>query len=201
MSINIRKIALFSGILLVSQNAFAHSPIKGIGTLFNGILHPFLIPSHVLVILALGFWIGQLQPKKHQYSILVFLLTMIVALGLTAFNISLGDNGSSIILILAILIGLMTLSAAPASVTLTAVVCIIVALLTGLDSQLEDLSGSVKLISQVGNTVGSYLMLLYAVALSETLSIESWQKIGIRILSSWLSASALMVLALHLSSN
>jgi len=82
----------------------------------------------------------------------------------------------------------------------TSLICIIVALVIGFDSQVDDLTGSTRIISLVGNGVGSYLMLLYAIAISETMSVKSWQQIGIRVLTSWLSASALMVLALNFSS-
>ena len=208
---NIKKLAvLFCG-LLISQNAFAHSPIKGIGFLFNGMLHPFLIPAHVLVIVTLGFWLGQLQPKKHRASILLYLLAMVVGFTLSAFNLSLeyftstyfylNNIGTTLLLVIAMLIGFVSLSAISVPVFVTSIVCFIVALLLGLDSQLEDLTGSVKNISLVGNAVGSYMILLYAIALSETMSIKNWQKVAIKILTSWLSASAFMVLALNVSTN
>jgi len=186
--------------LVISQNAFAHSPIKGIGFLFNGILHPFLIPAHILVIVALGFWIGQLQPKKHRASILLYLFFLIAGLSLSVFNLMPEYNWSLILLILAIIIGISTLAAISVPVVVTSLICITVALVIGLDSQVDDLTGSIRIISLVGNGVGSYLMLLYAIAISETMSVKSWQQIGIRVLTSWLSASALMVLALNFSS-
>jgi len=192
--------------LVISQNAFAHSPIKGIGFLFNGMLHPFLIPAHVLVIVALGFWIGQLQPIKHRVSILLYLFSLIAGLTLSAFDLMPEYNWSLILLVLTVIIGISTFIgistwvANSVPVAVTSLICIIVALVIGLDSQVEDLTGSTRIISLVGNGVGSYLMLLYAIAISETMSVKRWQQIGIRVLTSWLSASALMVLALNFSS-
>jgi len=186
--------------LVISQNAFAHSPIKGIGFLFNGMLHPFLIPAHVLVIVALGFWIGQLQPIKHRASILLYLFSLIAGLTLSAFDLMPEYNWSLFLLVLTVIIGISTLVAMSVPVAVTGLICIIVALMIGFDSQVDDLTGSTRIISLVGNGVGSYLMLLYAIAISETMSVKSWQQISIRVLTSWLSASALMVLALNFSS-
>ncbi len=193
---------LFIGIIF-SQSAFAHSPIKGIGFLFNGILHPFFIPSHILLILTLGFWIGQQQPQKQIASVLLYLGAMITGLLLTAYYsqsyLLIKDNNTLILLSLTILIGLMTLSAVSFPSVFIRLVSIIVAFALGFDFQTEDLNGSAKIISLVGSAVGSYFMLLYAIALSETLSVKKWQKISIRILASWLSAGAIMVLALNVS--
>ena len=197
--------------LLISQNAFAHSPIKGIGFLFNGILHPFFIPSHILLILTLGFYLGQEtgqhKPQKHVVPVLFFLGTMIATFTLIAFypqvtqllEQKVAYNSSMVLLVLAILTGLLTLSTLRLATPVISLLCILIALALGLDSQVEDLSGSAKVIALVGNVVGSYLMLLYAMALSETLSVKKWQQITIRILTSWLSAGAVMVLALNLS--
>jgi len=197
---SITKLALLLGSLIFSQSAFAHSPIKGIGFLFNGMVHPFLIPSHVLVILVLGFLIGQLQPQKHRVSILLFLFALMTSLGFSALNIKLPEyDWTFILLLIAVVIGLSALFAINFSVWMTSLAAIFTALLIGFDSQIDDLTGSIKIISLVGNAVGSYLMLLYAVAISETMSVKKWQQIGIRILTSWLSAGALMVLALNLS--
>ncbi len=197
---SIIKLALLLGSLALSQSAFAHSPIKGIGFLFNGIVHPFLIPSHILLIVVLGFLMGQLQPKKHRVSILLFLFAIITSLSFSALNIKLPEyDWTFILLVIAVVIGLSSLFSINFPVWATSLVSLIAALVIGFDSQIDDLTGSIKIISLVGNGVGSYLMLLYAVAISETMSFKKWQQIGIRILTSWLSAGALMVLALNLS--
>ena len=108
-------------------------------------------------------------------------------------------NSSMVLLVFAILTGLLTLSTLRLTPAVLSLLCILLAVALGLDSQAEDLSGSAKVIALVGNVVGSYLMLLYAMALSETLSVKKWQQITIRILTSWISAGAFMVLALKLS--
>jgi hypothetical protein len=69
----------------------------------------------------------------------------------------------------------------------------------GLDSAREDLSGLAESVSLFGNAVGIYLLLLYSMGFAEYFSSKSWQRIGIRILGSWMAASAFLVLALMLS--
>ena len=46
-------------LLLAPGLAVAHSPMQGIGNFYGGILHPILVPSHLLALLSLGLLIGQ----------------------------------------------------------------------------------------------------------------------------------------------
>lgn len=69
-----------------------------------------------------------------------------------------------------------------------------------MDSGQETLSDKEKLVSLFGSGVGIYLLLLYPIALADYFNKKAWQKIGIRIIGSWVAASSLLVLTLSLSS-
>lgn len=45
--------------------AAAHSPIKGVGTFYSGLLHPALVPAHLLALIAVGLLIGQNVPASR----------------------------------------------------------------------------------------------------------------------------------------
>jgi urease accessory protein len=194
------RFAFTLAVLLLPRVASAHSPIKGIGVFFNGVLHPALVPAHLLLILALGLWFGQHQPKQQQNSVLLFLLAIILGLLATALYPLPENNLLSLLLLCsAAVIGLLTVSALKIARPVFIVLALVAGFLLGLDSTTENLSGKDKIASLFGSGVGIYFLMLYAMALSESFSKKHWQNIAVRILASWLSASALMVLAFHFS--
>ena len=191
------RIPLFLSLMSLPQLALAHSPIKGIGSFLNGMLHPLLVPAQVLIILALGLWYGQHRPAENKTSVLVFLFATIA--GLVISDFSMVDDVSLLLLIGATVIGLIIIS----GITVPPVFYIFLGLsagfIVGLDSAQEALTGKAKILSLFGSGVGIYFLLLYAMAISETLSARHWQVIAVRVIASWLSASAMMVLALSFS--
>lgn len=186
--------------LLFPQIASAHSPIKGIGVFFNGVLHPILVPAQLLLILALGLLFGQHQPKHQQKTVLLFLLAIILGLAVTGLY-PMAENSLLNLLLLcsATVIGLLTVSGFKIAKSVFIGLGLIAGFLLGLDSATENLLGKAKIASLFGSGVGIYFLMLYAMALSESFSNKHWQNIAMRIIASWISSSALMVLAFHFS--
>lgn len=193
------KFCIFIALALTPEIVLAHSPIKGIGNLFNGILHPLFAPAQLLSIIALGLWFGQNQPAKHQITVLAYLFAVIA--GLLASYFSLRFNVSMALLLGASGIGLLIISNFKFPSLVYIACAMLLGFAIGLDSIQDDLSRKEKIISLFGNGVGIYFLLLYALALSESFSKKAWQTIAIRVLASWISASALMVLSLNYFAN
>jgi len=183
--------------MLLPQLALAHSPIKGIGDFLNGMLHPLLVPAQVLIILALGLWYGQHQSAENKVSVLAFLFATIAGLVVSGFSMT--ADVSVLLLIGATVIGLIIISGISAPQGFYIFLGISAGFIVGLDSAQESLAGKAKIISLFGSGVGIYFLLLYVMAISETLSVKHWQIIAVRVIASWLSASAMMVLALSFS--
>jgi len=191
------RISLFISLMFLPQLALAHSPIKGIGNFLNGMLHPLLVPAQVLVILAMGLWYGQHQPAENKASVLVFLFATIAGLVVSYFSIV--NDVSLLLLIAATVIGLIIISSITLPPVFTIILGLFVGFIVGLDSAQETLTDKAKILSLFGSGVGIYFLLLYAMAISETLSVRHWQIIAVRVIASWLSASAMMVIALSFS--
>ena len=196
MTLYSRIIYLLS-ILFLPQMVLAHSPIKGIGHFLNGMLHPILVPSQLIIIVALGLLYGQHEPEKNKLSILLFLTSTIIGLVLTSFFII--PDISLLLLILAVIIGLTIITSIAIPQPIFMLFAIVVGIIVGFDSAQLDLETKAMVVTLFGSGVSIYFLLLYAMALSETLSHKQWQIIAIRIIASWLSASAIMVLALNFS--
>ena len=88
--------------------AFAHSPIKGIDTFYNGLLHPLYVPAHLLLLIALGLFIGQKSPVQNQVAIAALLGATIVGLTMAWFGVD--SQLEPALLGVAALVGLLTAS-------------------------------------------------------------------------------------------
>lgn len=177
--------------------AFAHSPIEGIDSFYNGVLHPVFVPAHLLLLIAFGLFVGQQGPKEYQVAIVSFLVATIV--GLMAAWFGVGARFETILLSGAAIIGLLTASNLAIGPIWFSLLAALAGLLLGMDSDQETLSDNEKLVSLFGSGVGIYLLVLYPMALADSFNQKAWQRIGMRIVGSWIAASALLVLALSLA--
>lgn len=191
------RLSLFFYMFFLPHIALAHSPIKGIGDFLNGMVHPLLVPAQVLVILALGLWYGQHQPAKNKASVLIFLFATVSGLVTSGFSAT-GDV-SVLLLVGASSLGLLIISGISVPQVVFILSGIFTGFIVGLDSFPEGADSKANIVSLFGSGVSIYFMLLYAMALSESLSDRQWKIIVVRVIASWLSASALMVLALGFS--
>ena len=185
--------------LVISGPAWAHTPIQGIGNFYNGLLHPVLVPAHLLLIVAFGLFLGQQGPKRIELALGIFAAAAFVGLTLAWFSI--GAEMETLGLALSAAIGLVVAT----SPQLALLWCVVIALLAGsflgIDSAQEELSGKEKLVTLFGSGVAIYFLVLFPMALAEHFRKKVWQKIGIRIVGSWVAASSLLVLALSVSAK
>ena len=107
-----------AALALYASPALAHSPIKGIGNFYNGALHPFVSPAHLIALLALGLWLGQRGLDGAKRPLIA--LALALACGLAAHRV-LGDPDTDrVLLVLAAATGLCVAAAfaAPASIAM-----------------------------------------------------------------------------------
>jgi urease accessory protein len=196
-------IRLFLALLLVSMPGLvlAHAPIEGMDSFYNGVLHPVLVPAHLLAIVSAGLLIGQQGVKRMQAPLIAFLLVLIAVLTVTGrFDLALPEStGEMFLLSMAVLCGVLVALELELSLVPLIAIAVVTALLVGFDSSQPELQGRAKLAILTGTGVGGFLLILYAAAAAEFAS-RAWQKIGIRILGSWATASAFIVLAFTFAS-
>ena len=181
--------------------ALAHAPIEGMDSFYNGVLHPVLVPAHLLAIMTAGMLIGQQGVKRMQAPLIAFLFVLIAALTTTGFlDLSLPESvGERLLLSMAVLCGVLVAVEMELSLMPLMTLGIVLAFLVGMDSSQPELQGRAKLAILTGTGVGGFLLILYAAAAAEFAN-RHWQKIGIRILGSWATASAFIVLAFSFAS-
>lgn len=190
---------VFCGLLFTPGLAVAHMPIKGINNFYNGLIHPVLVPSHLLLLIAMGLFFGQQGPKENQKALVVFLIATIVGLIVAWFSI--GVDMEMFLLSGSAAIGLLVAISPAAGLFWCSIIVALVGLSVGMDSAQETLSGKEKFLSLFGSGVGIYLLFLYPMAFADYFNKKTWQKIGVRVVGSWVAASSLLVLALSLSTR
>jgi hydrogenase/urease accessory protein HupE len=192
-----KSLALFL-LLATPALTFAHSPVKGVGTFYNGLLHPVFVPAHILLIIAFGLFLGQKGAVNNRAAIVAFWIA--TAAGLIAAWFPVTGAMEPYLLSAAALTGLLIASNLPVPPFWCSLAAVMVGLLLGMDSTQETLLGSEKLIALLGCGIGINILVLFPTALADCLNEKAWQKIGVRIIGSWVAASAMLVLALSFAS-
>ena len=181
--------------LVMPQLVFAHMPLKGINDFYSGFLHPLFVPAHLLLLISFGLFIGQKRVSSNSTILIVYASAIVIGLLFAWF---LGDEKEIYVLYMATLMGLLVTTNLSVRLYLILFVSALVGLILGMDSAQETLTGKNKFASFVGSGMAIYFLALYPMIFAEYLQKKSWGKIGIRILGSWIAASAILVLALAL---
>jgi hydrogenase/urease accessory protein HupE len=181
--------------------ASAHSPVKGIGIFYNGMLHPYLVPGHLLVLLALGLMIGQHAPGSSRFALPAFFAAF-VASAILASLPPIVVLPETILLVISLLAGMMVAASMAPGIVLPILLAVTAGTVLGLNSSPEGVPPGQAGVALAGTVVGAFLGVLYAGGLSAWLSrLPSWPPIAVRVLGSWTSACALLVLVLEYSKS
>ena len=190
---------LYASLLLTaSESALAHVSGGGIVDSYSGLLHPFTEPLHIITILGLGLMLSQQGRSVPPRGWIAY--TIAALFGLIASNIGLTLPVNTILYMLALTLGLLVASRP----TMPGLVCILLSLFAGfslgVDSQMAA-EGIGKLIVTIfSTTTGLGIALLIVIGWGDYFT-RDWQKIGIRVIGSWIAASALLVFTLSLNTN
>ena len=189
-----RRGYLASLLLLAPTTAFGHSPMPGIGQFYGGLLHPMLVPAHLLALLALGLLIGQRGLPAMRIAYPLFAAMLLIGLVLAGFSPSPRQGAETALLVLAGICGLANALRIPAPGGLLAALAAATALVVGADSGVEDLNRQETFFAMFGACAGTCLVLIVVAGLAE-MPRRDWQRILVRVLGSWCTASAIIVLA------
>jgi len=175
--------------------AAAHSPIKGIGTFYNGLLHPALVPAHLLGLAAVGLLIGQNAPSASRLALPAFAVAAAFALVVTF--IAPRALPAWPLLATALAGGLAVAVGWSGSFALTVALAVFAGALIAFDSAPDGIPVQEVWIALAGTSIGMVLLVTYFGGLAAWFD-RPWQKIAVRAAGSWIAASALLVLALNM---
>ena len=190
--------AVATACLFLPATAQAHTPIQGMGEVASGLLHPLLTPPHLLLLLALGFLLGQQRPLRLGGPVASFAGCAALGLLVTTSDAITGVL-TSILMLLALPIGALVALARPLPLGLCLALCAAAALVLGLDSGVDAGTLAVPAAKTLAATMVSLVLCVVNVAFYVSLLPPfDWVRIGVRIVGSWIVAIALMMLAFAL---
>jgi hydrogenase/urease accessory protein HupE len=184
-------------LLLCSGIADAHGYVRGVNGFYAGFLHPFLAPAHLMALIGLGLLIGQRGIAVGRDAMLAVLAGLVAGLLLSD---ALGNpDADSMLLGLTALAGIAVASALPLFPRLAlAPLAALLGTVVGIGSAPENLHGVAWQLMAGGALLSAFLCINVVAILVESLN-KAWMRIGVRVVGSWLTASALLVLALSLA--
>jgi len=178
-----------------ADTASAHSPIEGIDGFYGGLLHPILVPAHALGVLALGLFISQQDSRHRRAAAVMFAVALVI--GLAAITLAVGQTlAGEILLVDAAALGALVAIARPPPRPIGWLAAAVAGATIGLDSPPQVISMALGTITLIGTGLGACIALAIVVGVTACLR-RHWQLLGVRILGSWIAASAMLALAVR----
>ncbi len=163
----------------------------------QGFLHPVLTPSHIILIIGLALLTGQAGAIIKDSLILAFA----VIIGMVANHyVSLPGDFELILLIGALIVGFIVILKLKNSQLLSYLLVAVGGLLLGYDSSPVVIPGlgSNSIYNWLGGAVTSIIGLALLVAIMASLLNKFWEGVLVRVIGSWIVASALLTLTFKL---
>lgn len=180
--------------LCASPVAHAHTATKGVGDVTNGLLHPLLMPSHLLILVALGLYGAQRSSRRSIRPLVVFAISAVAGLALTIPNWIPGVPPLALSIV-ALVISILVALRAPLPIPVSSAIYAIAALTVTLDSGVEQ--GPFDAV--LGTLFGTFCAVLAVVTTTSyylgQCPRKNWIKIAIRVLASWIAAIAVLMIA------
>ena len=167
----------------------------------GGLLHPLAVPAHAMALLALGMLIGQQALNRSSAPPLIAFAAGLAS-GLAAIASAVAQTSAGDLLLAgAVLCGLLVALAYPLPVLVCVPLAAVVGAALGLDSPPDVISMSAATTMLVGTGLGAMLTLIIVALCVRRLARlpQIAPRTGVRIVGSWVAASALLVLALRLA--
>jgi hypothetical protein len=154
-----------------------------------------LLPTHLLALVGLGLMIGQ----GGQRTIPMAAFALGLAVGLAAIALAVRDTPAAhVLLAVAAFAGIVLAAAWPPP----GVIIGFLAFATGAAVALNSPPQAIRIGAAIAMQLAIAVAALIVLALVATIAMHAaqpWQRIAVRIVGSWIAASAILVLALRLA--
>ena len=164
---------------------------------WQGVLHPLIVPAHLMVLLALGLVLGQQAQASIQKALLGFAIILMVTLGLSRWFGQI-QAAEFTLLTLAVILGLCIILQRSLQLPSLLTLSLISAGVIGLDSYVRSLPGLplAKIYIQLLASGLSALLIVISVTVISFYLHKFKDGIAVRVIGAWVTAGSLMVLAL-----
>src|SRR5206468_2134050 len=128
----------------------------GIGTFYNGVLHPVLVPAHLLLVVGLGLLLGQHAPRLSRYGWFAFVAAF--GIGLAAGQMLGWSVPQAVLLALALIAGLLVALERACGAAIVAALATAAGVGIGLDSTPDGVQHREMWPALAGAAVGGVLL-------------------------------------------
>lgn len=188
-----RRTAAAAGVLvLLPQAALAHSPVAGVGDFYAGMLHPVVVPEALVALLAVGLLIGRQRLQRSGLAVAALLAGL--GVGLAAGTTSGLASPPWALLVAAAAAAIVTLAALNVTPTALAAGGTALGAMVGA-AMAQPAASAGGWVLAAGAWLGAALCALGTASVTE-LASRPCQCIAVRVVASWLAASAVLMLAL-----
>jgi urease accessory protein len=180
-------------LITAPETATAHAPFDGAGGFLGGLLHPLFVPMHAMAILGMGLLIARQAQRGRWIYWIAFVLGLaggFIAIASAYIPTYAGET----LLALALVTGTSVAMACPLPPIVAGLLATVIGAAIALDSPPEVISVREAILIQLGTFCGATLLIVALIEGTSRLR-HHWQQIGMRILGSWIAASAILVLA------
>lgn len=166
-----------------------------------GLLELLQMPVHLIVLVGCGLLLGQQGIPYWRWLVPGFVVSLLAGMAVAnGWSLALPINNERVLLVTAIVAGVLVMLAYRLPRWLVIALMLLVAGLLGLDTvpvMLPGISPYKLYWTLAGSASGSFLLLLVVTLLGFLLQ-TLWEGIAVRVLASWVTASAMLTLALRL---
>jgi len=195
LQLSVRRAVLAVLAMLAHGDVYAHGAAAGMAGFGGGLIHPLITPPHILLLLALGLWLGQQRPLALRAPALIFVPAAAVGLLMTTYLpplLAWQPVLMGLALIAALLLATSTRLPTWAALPLIGGA----GLALGLDSGVDSSDSTTALaITLLATWIGLSLCLVNFAYYTSLLPQRKWIQIGVRVAGSWLAAICLLGLA------
>ncbi|MGA2245298.1 MAG: HupE/UreJ family protein [Verrucomicrobiota bacterium] len=177
--------------------AGAHTAAAGLGNFASGLLHPVSTPTHLLVLLGVGLLAGQHSPLRLKTLLAVFIPVSAVALCLTTTGMVKAVY-QPILIALALMAGTLVILGKPLPPFAGRMIFALAAVALGLDSAVETGPWPAIVKTLLGTWIGLVVVVTDLAFYASLFTKHQWQRVGLRVAGSWITAASLMILAFAL---
>ena len=164
-------------------------------SLVSGLLHPVLVPAHVISLIGLGLVAGRTVLSAQVRALAAFACGLIGGLGAIAGGI--GETPANDVLVaMAALCGLIAATGMSVSAWFAAPAALVSGAAIGLDSPPDAILLREAMLMLVGTACGG-IAVLTAIGTAASALSRPWHGIATRVAGSWIAAIAILVLALR----
>jgi urease accessory protein len=153
--------------------AQAHTVMPDVGGFLGGVLHPLLVPAHVLTLIALGLMTGTFGIRTGAYLLLAIVAGALAAFALIALAYS-ATQAETLVLVLGAIAGLILAANVTISAPALAVVTAAASVAVIFDSVPPVLSVHETASSLAGTALSAILLVTAAALVTRSPQAQSW---------------------------